>query len=65
MASGTSSFVSARSGSGDEIHVVVIDEDGSVSGVPGSVLETYSKLSKNSDAKSHKEMLTTINGNSE
>ena len=32
--------------------MVVIDEDGSVSGVPGSVLESYSKLSKASDAKS-------------
>jgi phage tail sheath protein FI len=35
----------------DEIHVVVIDEDGGVSGVPGTVLETYSKVSKASDAK--------------
>ena len=51
-APGTSSFASTRSGSGDEIHVVVIDEDGSVSGVPGTVLESYSKLSKASDAKS-------------
>jgi phage tail sheath protein FI len=51
-APGTSSFATTRSGSGDEIHVVVIDEDGSVSGVPGTVLESYSKLSKASDAKS-------------
>ena len=51
-APGTSAFASARSGSGDEIHVVVVDEDGSVSGVPGTVLESYSKLSKASDAKS-------------
>ena len=51
-APGTSAYASARSGSGDEIHVVVIDEDGSVSGVPGTVLESYSKLSKASDAKS-------------
>ncbi len=51
-APGTSAFVSDRSGSGDEIHVVVIDEDGTISGVPGTVLESYSKLSKASDAKS-------------
>ena len=51
-APGTSSYVSDRSGSNDEIHVVVVDEDGGVSGVPGTVLETYSKLSKASDAKS-------------
>ena len=49
---GTSAYASARSGSGDEIHVVVVDEDGGVSGVPGTVLESYSKLSKASDAKS-------------
>ena len=48
---GTSPFVSDRSGSGDEIHVVVVDEDGEVTGVPGSVLETYEKLSKAADAK--------------
>lgn len=51
-APGTSPYVSDRSGSGDEIHVVVVDEDGGVTGVPGSVLETYEKLSKASDAKS-------------
>jgi len=48
---GTSAFVSDRSGSGDEIHVVVVDEDGEVTGVPGSVLETFEKLSKAADAK--------------
>jgi hypothetical protein len=35
----------------DEIHVVVVDEDGGISGVPGTILETYSKVSKASDAK--------------
>ena len=35
----------------DEIHAVVVDEDGGISGVPGTILETYSKLSKASDAK--------------
>ena len=49
---GTSPFVSDRSGSGDEIHVVVVDEDGDVTGVPGQVLETFEKLSKAADAKS-------------
>jgi phage tail sheath protein FI len=50
-APGTSTWTSTRSGSGDEIHVVVVDEDGGVSGVPGTVLETFSKLSKAADAK--------------
>ena len=48
---GTSPFVSDRSGSGDEIHVVVVDEDGDITGVPGQVLETFEKLSKAADAK--------------
>ena len=49
---GTSAWTSTRSGSGDEIHAVVVDEDGGISGVPGTVLESFSKLSKASDAKS-------------
>ena len=47
----TSAYVSERSGFGDEIHVVVIDVGGGCSGVPGSVLESYEKLSKAADAK--------------
>ena len=50
-APGTSKYVSERNGANDEIHVVVIDEDGGISGVPGTILETFSKLSKASDAK--------------
>ena len=50
-APGTSAYASARSGVNDEIHVVVVDEDGGISGTPGTVLETFSKLSKGSDAK--------------
>src|SRR6056300_772229 len=50
-APGTSSYVSTRNGSNDEMHIVVVDEDGGISGVPGTVLETFSKVSKASDAK--------------
>jgi len=50
-APGTSKFVSDRNGSNDEIHVVVVDEDGVISGEPGRVLEAFSSLSKASDAK--------------
>jgi len=50
-APGTSSYVSTRNGANDEIHIVVVDEDGGISGVPGTVLETFSKVSKASDAK--------------
>jgi len=48
---GTSPYASDRSGSNDEIHVIVIDEDGGISGVPNTVLESFSKLSKAADAK--------------
>tara|TARA_A100001011_G_scaffold203393_1_gene211734 strand:+ start:1890 stop:3815 length:1926 start_codon:yes stop_codon:yes gene_type:complete len=51
-APGTSAYATARSGSGDEMHVVVFDEDGGITGTAGEVLETYSKVSKASDAKS-------------
>ena len=50
-APGTSAFVADRGGSGDELHIVVVDEDGVISGEPGRVLETFSSLSKASDAK--------------
>ena len=50
-APGTSAFVSDRNGSGDELHVVVVDEDGGISGEPGRVLETFSNMSKAADAK--------------
>jgi len=50
-APGTSAWTSLRSGSGDEIHVVVVDEDGVITGEPGRVLENFSSLSKAGDAK--------------
>jgi hypothetical protein len=36
----------------DEVHVVVVDEDGGFTGSPGSVLEVYKGLSRAEDAKS-------------
>jgi len=50
-APGTSPYVSDKGGSGDELHVVVVDEDGGISGTAGTVLEVYDSLSKASDAK--------------
>jgi phage tail sheath protein FI len=35
----------------DELHVVVVDEDGLFSGTPGTVLETFRGLSRATDAK--------------
>ena len=51
-APGTSPYAEARGGSGDELHVVVVDEDGGITGTKGDVLETYDAVSKGSDAKS-------------
>ena len=51
-APGTSPYASARSGVNDEIHIIVVDEDGVITGTQNTVLEVYSQLSKASDAKS-------------
>ena len=51
-APGTSTFVADKGGSGDEMHIIVIDEDGQLTGSANTVLEKYSYLSKASDAKS-------------
>jgi len=46
----TSDYVVGRSGSQDELHLVVIDKDGLWTGEAGTVLETFQFLSKASDA---------------
>ena len=50
-APGTSAYATARTGSGDECHVVVVDEDGEFSGTVGTVLERFAFVSMASDAK--------------
>ena len=50
-APGTSTNVANAGGSNDEMHVMVIDEDGLWTGVPGEVIETFGFVSKASDAK--------------
>jgi hypothetical protein len=47
----TSSFAASVGGSDDEMHIIVIDEDGVITNVPGTVLERYAFVSKASDAK--------------
>ena len=51
-APGTSPYASDKGGSGDELHVVVVDEDGGITGKAGDILEVYNKVSKASDGKS-------------
>ena len=50
-APGTSPYAQAKSGVNDELHIVVIDEDGEITGTKGDVLETFEAVSKASDAK--------------
>lgn len=49
---GTSPYVAERGGSNDEMHIVVIDVDGGVTGTPNTVLEKFLYVSKASDGKS-------------
>jgi phage tail sheath protein FI len=50
-APGTSSSAAAVGGSADELHIIVIDEDGLWTGVQGAILEKFSFVSKANDAK--------------
>ncbi len=47
----TSSYVGSRGGRFDEIHVVVIDDTGSITGNAGTILEKHLSLSKAKDAE--------------
>lgn len=48
---GTSPFVSNKGGANDEMHVVIIDESGVISGSTNTILEKILFVSKASDAK--------------
>ena len=47
----TSPWVQDRGGKNDQIHIIILDGDGKLTGTPGSVLEKFLYLSKASDAK--------------
>lgn len=53
VAPGISDYQAAQGNTSavDELHVVVADEDGKFTGVPGSILEVYKGLSRATDAK--------------
>ncbi len=48
---GTSSYASTRNSRFDELHVVVYDDTGTITGNSGSVLEKFTNLSKAKDAQ--------------
>ena len=45
-------YVTDRNGEGDGIHVVVVDDLGSITGIKGNIIEKHTNLSKASDAVS-------------
>ena len=47
----TSSYALAKGGVDDEMHIVVVDNLGYISGVAGTILETFAFVSQASDAK--------------
>lgn len=50
-APGTSQWATDRGASNDELHLVVVDADGAITGTPGTVLERWAHLSAASGAK--------------
>jgi len=46
----TSTYAAGVGGSGDEMHVIVVDEDGKFSGVANTILEKFAYISKAADA---------------
>lgn len=51
-APGTSTYTAERGGTGDEMHVVVVDRLGKFTGLPNQILEVYPNLSRATDARS-------------
>ena len=47
----TSSWTLSQGGSNDELHIVVFDKDGGITGLAGTVLEKFAYVSKAGDAK--------------
>tara|TARA_B100000085_G_scaffold147245_1_gene134017 strand:+ start:1079 stop:3331 length:2253 start_codon:yes stop_codon:yes gene_type:complete len=48
---GTSQYADSKGGFRDELHILVIDIDGTITGTPGTLLERFLNVSKASDAK--------------
>jgi len=50
-APGTSSYATSVGGSNDEMHIIIFDEDGLITGTKGSIVEKFAFVSKAADAK--------------
>ena len=51
VAPGTSDYATSKSGANDEIHIIVLDEDGNFTGTANNVVEKWAFVSKAADAK--------------
>ena len=47
----TSTYATSVGGTQDEMHIIILDEDGAISGTRGTILEKFAYVSKASDAK--------------
>ena len=56
----SSQYSTSRDGSGDGIHVVVVDDTGDVTGIQGAILEKFTNLSKAFDATANGDAPTRI-----
>jgi hypothetical protein len=48
---GTSQYASERNSKNDELHVVVVDDSGALSGISGNILEKFTNISKSLDGR--------------
>ena len=48
---GTSEYSANRNSKNDEIHIIVVDDNGTVTGISGNVVEKFTNLSKSLDGK--------------
>ena len=48
----TNQYVSDRTGKGDALHVVIVDDNGDITGIKGNILERHTNISKAKDAVS-------------
>ena len=53
-------YVTARDGSNDAMHIVVVDDSGAVTGIQGNVLESFLSLSKASDCEADGDSPTKV-----
>ena len=47
----TSKYATSVGGEGDELHIAVLDDTGVITGIAGTILETFAHVSKASDAR--------------